>query len=413
MTRPDHGYSRTVQYNSANHWEILFQIHGSIWKRVLPHCIVNVGLTILVRYLLEYRHIDLTVSEYGHEFMGLIVGFLVVSRCSKTFDVYFEFREYLDALFASTRETVQMACILTGDGYDNNKNNNNDSGDNASSEAVWRHEVAYYSIVLLRVTSAMLTRANSDGMNAWEVPELNSEERSFLLQNLENPLLYGSATSSASSQSMSSTIHAERQWTHGYHTDSDQNLRVPIRMAYKLRSVIMSHKNLVFESTLDSYREKQILDCVTNFMTGYYGLRKYLTTPFPFPLIQMEHTFLFFYVYTMSFALVKVFDTMLQNVLIVFIATYGFMGLDLVSCELDDPFGEEPSDLPVIGEMRSVIEDVYMTVLDRDGLSAVQKLQARVDRREGQVPPESFRKQYRHKQEFLESTRLLTVNARA
>ena len=30
-------------------------------------------------------------------------------------------------------------------------------------------------------------------------------------------------------------------------------------------------------------------------MAGYYGIRKFLTTPVPFPLIQMARTFLFLY----------------------------------------------------------------------------------------------------------------------
>jgi hypothetical protein len=63
-----------------------------------------------------------------------------------------------------------------------------------------------------------------------------------------------------------------KQWNHGNHTDSDQNLRVPIRLAYKLRSVIASHRNLQLQHPLmDSIQQREILECVNGFMNGYYG----------------------------------------------------------------------------------------------------------------------------------------------
>jgi hypothetical protein len=83
------------------------------------------------------------------------------------------------------------------------------------------------------------------------------------------------------------------------------------------------------------------------------------------------------------------------------------MGLEMVSCELDDPFGQQPSDLPVLGEMRSVFEDVFLTALDRDGLQAAQALKARVDLREGSFSTCSFKRNVNAKQEALETSRLL------
>ena len=66
---------------------------------------------------------------------------------------------------------------------------------------------------------------------------------------------------------------------------------------------------------------------------------KLVTTPFPFPLVQMTRTFLAVWVFTLPCALSDDIETLVPLIFIVFFITYGFIGLELVSIELDDPFG--------------------------------------------------------------------------
>jgi predicted membrane chloride channel (bestrophin family) len=108
-------------------------------------------------------------------------------------------------------------------------------------------------------------------------------------------------------------------------------------------------------------------------------ISKYLTTPFPFPLVQMARTFLFFYVYTMPFALLSVVNKPIEDICLSFIVTYGFVGIEFVSIELDDPFGEDPNDLPVLGQARSVFDDVCLCILETDGLEYANKLQSKMN----------------------------------
>lgn len=87
---------------------------------------------------------------------------------------------------------------------------------------------------------------------------------------------------------------------------------------------------------------------LNTYMDGYYGMHKFMTTPVPFPLIQMTSTFLWFYIFTVPFALLNADDNSFlaafAHCLVVFILTYGFMGMDFVSIEMDDPFGEGEND---------------------------------------------------------------------
>jgi len=74
-------------------------------------------------------------------------------------------------------------------------------------------------------------------------------------------------------------------------------------------------------------------------------MAKFLTTPVPFPLIQMARTVLFFYIFTVPFALLNDSgSSTVAHIGTVLILTYGFMGLEAVAMELDDPFGEDPND---------------------------------------------------------------------
>ena len=106
-------------------------------------------------------------------------------------------------------------------------------------------------------------------------------------------------------------------------------------------------------------------------------LRKHMTTPFPFPLVQMSRTLMFVYVYTIPFALLSVDSTNIHVKVIVmaFIIAYGFVGIELVSIELDDPFGKSPNHLPVIGQAKGVVEDILRCIVDTDGLEWANQLQ--------------------------------------
>lgn len=78
--------------------------------------------------------------------------------------------------------------------------------------------------------------------------------------------------------------------------------------------------------------------------SGYYGIRTFITTPVPFPLIQMARTFLFLYVFTVPFVLLRDDSSVFAHCFAVFLLTYGFMGLEVVAIELDNPFGDDEND---------------------------------------------------------------------
>ena len=67
--------------------------------------------------------------------------------------------------------------------------------------------------------------------------------------------------------------------------------------------------------------------------------------PFPFPYAQLTTVFLLFYVLTFPLAFASLLGIFVIPISV--LVTLAFFGLNEVSMELEDPFGEDPNDLPL------------------------------------------------------------------
>jgi predicted membrane chloride channel (bestrophin family) len=121
------------------------------------------------------------------------------------------------------------------------------------------------------------------------------------------------------------------------------------------------------------------------FMGGYYGIRKFLTTPVPFPLIQMARGFVFLYVFTIPFVMLGDQSGLLAHCFEVFLITYGFVGLELTSVALDQPFGDDEIDFDNNALACTAYEDTYLTILDVDGQEWTDKLRMKMHGDENDV----------------------------
>ena len=359
--RKDFGYCRTVAYDSRHIVSVIFQCYGSVWSQVLPYCIVNTTLTLLLLYLLSLD-IDLTVNEWGHDFMSILVSFLLITKFNLTLGVYYEMQTNLLKMGRSIRQIVMLACCLT------------QNQRNQKAASVWRSDVTYRALVLLSATSTMLTRVND--LNAWEAPGVSISELGPLTFQQDSKASKPSYHQQNLSQHPKG-IHP-RQYESGHSLPSDLNLRVPTLLAHQLSQTIASPASGTPQ--LDAIQIKQLTDQVELFLEGFHGIRVYLNIPLPYSMVQMSRIFLLLYVFTMPFAILsadlKLGDV--QVVLLVFIMTYGFMGLELVSTNLEDPFGSDPADLPVIDVTKELMEDVFLMISRVDGLDAALRLRDRM-----------------------------------
>ena len=183
--------------------------------------------------------------------------------------------------------------------------------------------MAYRSLLLLRTAMAVLNFSVREEV-AWHLPELNGEEREIVKKSLLiNP------------ENMHYAIDEN--------TEFEETMRVPVLISRMLTETI-TRQSKRLSKPLALPQEMKLYSSVDSFMTGYHGLRKFLTTPVPFPLIQLSRTFLFLYVFTIPFELLTDSSSTAAHCFFVFLITMGFLGLETVAEELDNPFGDDPND---------------------------------------------------------------------
>lgn len=100
----------------------------------------------------------------------------------------------------------------------------------------------------------------------------------------------------------------------------------------------------------------------------------------------MARTFLFLYVFTVPFVMLDDDRSTFAHCFEVFLITYGFMGLEVVAMDLDNPFGDDPNDFDNSALACTAYEDTYLTILDIDGDEWMNKLRFRVHGQEGDCP---------------------------
>jgi predicted membrane chloride channel (bestrophin family) len=354
---------RVIRYESDSHVRVLFQMYGSVWPAVLPYCIVSVSITAIIAYLQSNRIVDLTfASSTGHSFMAIMVSFLVVTRANITYARYMESRQYLSDCYRNCRELVQHVCILT-------------LFEDSPSAQEWRRKVAYQTILLLRVTMAAI-EFRSSSINTWDVTDENLELLTPTTPAHRRLVSVMPSALTPQNQRIS-------KWAHGERTMADENFRAPIVLAYNLRQAILVQRNGEYlEKRMHVNEELKILGFVSDYVTAFHGLKKLITAPFPFPLVQMTRTFLFFWVFSLPLVLVHAIPQPVQVMVIMFFVTYGFLGLEYVSMELDDPFGDDPNDFDDLGMAEIVFEDIYISLYKRDGLGSAEILRDKVVKRE-------------------------------
>ncbi len=261
--------------------------------------------------------------------MSLMVSYLVISRLSNSLNRYMDARMYLSDLMRTSRELIQQTVAFTR--YDADENSNN------TNAMKWRVDVAKRTISLLKAMVNYL-RYPSSKKNVWENNGLTDLEKKAVV------------------------------WAVG-----SSNERAPFVLNIFLRSVIASHVKKL-NKPLEVVQELVLLGFTSGMIEAYTKIIKDMNTPYPFPLVQMTRTFLFLWVFSLPLALSNDIEKLCPLVFVTFILTYGFLGLELISIEMDDPYGTDPNDFNVEFLADVVYSDIHVYIEDIDGSEAVDKV---------------------------------------
>ena len=80
-------------------------------------------------------------------------------------------------------------------------------------------------------------------------------------------------------------------------------------------------------------------------------------------------------------------DQPYEVLVLMFFITYGFLGLEYVCMELDDPYGDDPNDFPGQRWAATVFEDIYIAIYKTDGYERAVALRSRISERTARGSP--------------------------
>lgn len=296
--------STSTRETARNLWQILFQVKGSIWTAVLPYCILNCILMLIVELLAHYE-VRIAFSPSGHGLMTLIVSFLVIQKVNLSYDRYMNARQAMGHALSALREMNQAALTFTQHLPTSNK-----------LASQWRRQIATRTIDLIDCTIRVLKNGHQACYLAKNVDmEWKTEDEPMLhAQALRNHLYTVNVTIFNESRSQSGT---SRQ--------------------------------------LELFERMKMVDLLNEYIHNYRNLLVCASTPLPFPLVQMARTFLFLYTFSIPLVLRGVVSELFSALGFVFFLTYGFVGLELVALKLMSPFGDGTNDLNITGMREATI----------------------------------------------------------
>lgn len=280
-----------------NTFFVLFATKGTIWGSVLPFCIYSAFAYILFMYVIPTYYRDDFLTNTALSSSSDSITLLVSFLVVMRYDA--EFSTFVAA-------TTEFYHILT------------------DAEQVALHAVTFTS------------SDTSDKANEWR-NELKKALVSF--------------------------VHAAVQSIH----DGDQVIRIfegsilpgepdPLKLAARVHDVIVKHHEHLLVDRLTIYHEMKLHEFVGRMLDEYVEVGKFIETPTPFPFVQVCRTILYFYLISLPLFISNEFS--FPNVASVFFAAYGFFGLEIISDEIGDPFGDDCNDVEIMQAMKASIHHI-------------------------------------------------------
>ncbi|KAL7540225.1 hypothetical protein ACHAWF_012542 [Thalassiosira exigua] len=325
-----------VAYNSRNHWAVLSQLYGSVWNEVILYCLFNVGLTLFDYYVLDdiFEARGVVITDKAHGISIFFVSFLVVSRANMALSRYNQARDNLCTLFIKARDFYTGIACQT-------------KACQTQEAKTWRNDLAYYTCLLVRLCMASFDYADEE-IEPWTIGELKGKIKEQILR--DNQITGDTG-----------------KWAHKPRTTKEETYRVPNAMAFHLRLALHDQADFL-DADMGVGPVNRFNGLLEGVMGAYNNQVKIITTPMPFPLVQMARTMMFMWVFTLPIAIESDSSTVLIHCVVVFLLTFAFMGLETVSLELDDPFGHDENDLDNLGLAEyCVFENIYAVVRKVDG----------------------------------------------
>jgi predicted membrane chloride channel (bestrophin family) len=277
-------------------------------------------------------------SPTGHGLLTLLVSFLVISKVNLAYDRFRAVRKNAADTFLRLRELMQIViAVSTADSpttiaLNGAGNITDEKTDTTNYEKDREKELQYWRIECVSKVSKIM-----------DCTVRTVKDQQLACYFARHTPLDGNNKNSGGTRTVSSD------------DELDVNALDPLEHVQSLRM----HLYCTTDLGIHLLERITMINKLQEYISAYNNLLILASTPIPFPLVQMGRAFLFLWTFTMPFVLLEgPFSDLWTAMLFLFFLTYGFIGLELVSIKISDPFGDSRDDVQIIGIRDAAMEGI-------------------------------------------------------
>jgi len=291
-----------IEYNPRSWFDTICRWRGSVVPEVLPH-MLQTGLVAMLVWYLDAHGVNCHIEKTGHSMFGFFVTFLVIFRVNNAVHGFARGEQLLEE-FHETACEIMRHCMPKARG--------------ATVVPLLRRQVlqtAGLMIMHLRDENVL------DGLQHLREAKLLTEKEASVLEAVVRRERFPSRRSRDFSTVALTLLTAE----------------------------LWRHEN---EGTLASDMRKSIDSCVSTLHHITHATDSIKCGQIPFQYVQMQRLFMVIFLYTVPCALVQ--SLRATTIPVTMILTFGYVGLDKTGDSLEDPFGDDLADLPLVSMLRKM-----------------------------------------------------------
>lgn len=291
-----------IEYDNRQFFRLIFTLQGSVISRLMPRCLVFAAVSAVFTLVYIQAHFTWTVETAPWTIIGLALGLLLVFRTNASYDRFWEGRKLWGGLVNVCRKLVLDVTSYV--------DSNSPEIDALKIKAA-RYVIAAALLIKHRLRDEDGIEAIENLVDQGDIELLrNAANRPVLLLGMIEKIVY----------------------------------------QFHLRGALSPHHLVILDRDIGE---------ILNALGGCERIRY---TPLPLAYVLHLKRTLSIFCMTLAFPLIPRFGW--WTPFIVLFVSYAFTGIEEIGVEIEDPFGEDPNDLPVdqiTDNLGKVIENIIET----------------------------------------------------
>ncbi|MBF0316755.1 MAG: hypothetical protein HQL04_01150 [Nitrospirae bacterium] len=288
-----------IHYDNKDWLKLLFTLRGSVLSSILPRIVIFAAVSALIT-LVHFYVIKINTPPTPWSIVGVALGLMLVFRTNTAYERYWEGRRMWGSIINSTQNlAVDSIAYISSD----------------HTESLKLRQRLFKLLTAFPILVKQRLRDQND-------PD---ELRSFLT-NTEISVLEKSFNMPVSLIAM---------------------IKKTLYMCLKLGILNQSHLTILNAN-------------LSELMNSLANCERIKSTPIPLAYALHLKRFMYLFCMTIPISLVNTFGW--WTILLGALVAYAFVGIEEIGIEVEDPFGEDPNDLPLddfCENIKNTLQDIF------------------------------------------------------